>query len=125
MHLSPITYSYSIDDEDENKKGRGIQKCVTKQKLKFEDYKNRLEANQLPRNRNVEVDSLRESHKEFIKSIRLILKTQQKFGNEKHNVFTEKAHEIVLRTVIETNAYGTSKDIIRKNNQIIYNNIIN
>ena len=47
MHLSPIRYSYSIDDEDENEKGRGIEKCVTKQKLKFEDYKNCLEANQL------------------------------------------------------------------------------
>ena len=65
--------------------------------------------NKPPRKRDVEVDSLRKSHKEFIKNIKLILKTQQKFRNEKHNVFTEEAHKIVLRTVTETNAYGQVK----------------
>ena len=64
--------------------------------------KNCLEANQLESEINLKV----------------------KFRNEKHDVFTEEAHKIVLPTVTETNAYGTSKDIIRKNNQIIYNSII-
>ena len=35
------------DDKDEIKKAKGAKKCVTKKKLKFENYKNCLEANQL------------------------------------------------------------------------------
>ena len=52
-----------------------------KRKLKFEDYKHFLEAtqfenkiNQLEKN-NVDVDSLRENHRDFIKSNKLILKS--------------------------------------------------
>ena len=52
-----------------------------KRKLEFEDYKHFLEAtqfenkiNQLEKN-NVDVDSLRENHRDFIKSNKLILKS--------------------------------------------------
>ena len=45
--LRPKTYSYLTDDNEENKKAKGIKKCVIKQKLKSGDYKNYLEANQL------------------------------------------------------------------------------
>ena len=45
--LIPKTYSYLLEDVDENKKGKGTQKCVIKRKLKFEDYKHSLKATQL------------------------------------------------------------------------------
>ena len=44
--LRPKTYSYLIDDMMKIKK-IGTKKCVIKQKLKLEDYKKCLEANQL------------------------------------------------------------------------------
>ena len=40
-------YSYLIDDGSGYKKGKGTKKCVIKRKLKFENYKNCLEASQL------------------------------------------------------------------------------
>ena len=45
--LRAKTYSYLIDDGSENKKAKGTKKCVIKIKLKFENYKNCLEATQL------------------------------------------------------------------------------
>ena len=44
--LRPKTYSY-LRDNDETKKAKSTETCVIKQKHKFEDYKNFLEANQL------------------------------------------------------------------------------
>ena len=41
------SYNYLIDDGSEDKKARGTRKCVIKRKLKFENYKNCLEATQL------------------------------------------------------------------------------
>ena len=40
-------YSYLKDNNDEDKKAKGTKKCVIKRKLKFEDYKNCLEAAQI------------------------------------------------------------------------------
>ena len=45
--LRAKTYSYLIDDGSDNKKANGIKKYVIKRKLKFEDFKNFLEATQL------------------------------------------------------------------------------
>ena len=45
--------------------------------------------NHLERNENY-TDSLKKDHKEFIKNNKLILKTQQRFKSEGHNVFTEE-----------------------------------
>ena len=45
--LRAKTYSYLIDDVSEDKKAKGTKMCVTKRKLKFENYKNCLEATQL------------------------------------------------------------------------------
>ena len=42
------------------------------------------------------MNSLKEAHKEFIKNNELILKTQQRFRSEKHNVFTEEIYKIVM-----------------------------
>ena len=75
-----------------------------------------------------------DSRKEFIKNNKLILKTQQRFRSEKHNVFTEEINKIALSSnddkriqsigPIETHAHGTSKDLECKKEEIKCNNII-
>ena len=45
--LRAKTYSYLRHNNDENKKVKSTKKCVIKRKLKFEDYKNCLEATQI------------------------------------------------------------------------------
>ena len=45
--LGTKTYRYLIDGGSEDKKTKGTKKCVIKRKLKFENYKNCLEAIQL------------------------------------------------------------------------------
>ena len=62
------------------------------------------------------------------------LKTHQTFKNERQNVFTEEINKIALGPnddkriqsidLIETYAYGTSKDLISEKKEIKYNNII-
>ena len=42
------------------------------------------------------MDSLRESHKEFIENNKLISKLQQRFTINKHYVFTEEVSRIAL-----------------------------
>ena len=41
------TYIYLIDDGSEDKKSKGTKRCVIKIKIKFENYRNCLETNQL------------------------------------------------------------------------------
>ena len=45
--LKAKTHNYLIDDGSEDKKAKCTKKCVIKRKLKFENYKNSLEATQL------------------------------------------------------------------------------
>ena len=45
--LRAKTYSYLTENSGENKNAKGIKEYVIKRKLKFEDYKNCLEATQL------------------------------------------------------------------------------
>ena len=47
IRLRAKTFSYLIDDCSEDKKAKDTKKCVIERKLKFEDYKNCLEATQL------------------------------------------------------------------------------
>ena len=64
----------------------------------------------------------------------MILKTQQRFKNERHNVFTEEVNKILLISddyrrmksidSIETYACGINKDLVFKKDEIKYNNII-
>ena len=44
--LKVETYTYLIDDGSSDKKVKSTKKCVIKKKLKFEIYKNCLEATQ-------------------------------------------------------------------------------
>ena len=42
------------------------------------------------------MNSSRENNKEFIKNNKLVLKWQQRFRSETHNVFTEEVHKTAL-----------------------------
>ena len=48
------TQSYLRDNNDEGKEAKGTKECVTKGKLKFEDYKPCLEATQLENKVNID-----------------------------------------------------------------------
>ena len=64
------TSSYLINDDIEDKKTKGNKTCVIKRKLKFEDYKNCLEAAQLETKINhLEKNTIgADIHKEFMKN---------------------------------------------------------
>ena len=49
--LRAKTYSYLKDNKDEDKKSKSTKKCVIKRKIKFQDYKNCLEAAQIEKKR--------------------------------------------------------------------------
>ena len=121
-------------------KAIGTKKCVLKRKPKFENYKNCLEATQLVKKINylekneINIYSIKKEFKEFIKNNKLILNAQQRFKNDRHNVFTEDVNEIalslnddkIMRSVdsIETYTYGTNKDLISEEEDIKSSNII-
>ena len=63
--LRPIIYLYLTDDCKEHKKAKGTKKCVIKQRLKFNDYKYCFLNNEI------------------------ILKSEQRFKSERHDVYTE------------------------------------
>ena len=70
--LRPKTYSYLMDHGGSDKKAKGTKKCVIKRRLKFNDYKDCLLNNEI------------------------ILKSQQRFKSEAHNVYTEEFNKISL-----------------------------
>ena len=100
--LRAKAYYYLIDNDSEDKKAKSTKKCVMKRKLKFENYKNCLEAtlfktkiNYLEKN-EINIDSLKKNHKEFIKNNKSILKRQGRFKSERHNVFADEVYKIAL-----------------------------
>ena len=92
--LRPKTYSYLTDDCEEDKKAKGTKKCVIKRRLKFNDYKDCLFNNQI------------------------VLKSQKRFNNERHNAHTEEINKTALSSnddkriqtfdIIISYPYGTS-----------------
>ena len=66
------TYSYLMDDGGSDKKAKGTKKCVIKRSLQFNDYKDCLLNNEI------------------------ILKSQQRFKSERHDIYTEEINKIVL-----------------------------
>ena len=79
--LRAKTYAYLIDgynDEDYeknkiiNKKAKGTKKCTIKRELKFDNYKESLFDN------------------------KVILKSQQRFRSDHHEVYTEEVNKIAL-----------------------------
>ena len=111
-----------------------------KQKLKSEDYTNCLKATQLEnkikyfeKKKKFDIDILKKDYKDFIKSNKLMLKTQPRFKNERHNVFTEESNNSALSSnddkkktqsidSIEISTYGTSKDLVNEKEEIKCNN---
>ena len=96
---------------------------IKKQKTtQLENKINRLEENK------IDIDHIKENCKEFIKNNKSMLKTQQRFKRERHNVFTEEINKIALSSnddkrmqsidSIETYAYGTSKNLVSDNKEI-------
>ena len=65
IDLRPETYSYLTDNDKIDKKSKGTKKCIIKKMIKFDDYKKCL----LKGN--------------------VILKSQQRFMSNKHDVYTE------------------------------------
>ena len=70
--LRPKTYSYLTDDCKDDKKTKGIKKCVVKRMIKFNDYENCLLKDEV------------------------VLKSQQRFKSKRHNVYTENINKIAL-----------------------------
>ena len=70
--LRPKTYSYSTDNDKIDKKAKGTKKCVIKKIIKFDDYK------------------------KCLLNDKVILKSQQRFINNKHDVYTEYVNKIAL-----------------------------
>ena len=68
----PKTYSYLMDDGSENKRARETKKCVIKREVKFKN------------------------HMACLLNNKIILKSQQRFKSETHNVYTEEINEIAL-----------------------------
>ena len=121
------------------KKQKGQKNCFIKRKLKFKGYKICLKESRMENiinyleKKETDVDCLKEDKKEFLK-IRLILKTHKTFKSERHNIFTEEINKIALSSnydkrmqsidSIETYAYGMSKDLICKKEEIKYISVI-
>ena len=70
--LRPKTYSYLTDNDKIDKKAKGTKKCVIKKMIKFDDYK------------------------KCLLNVKVILKSQQRFISNKHDVYTEDVNKIAL-----------------------------
>ena len=92
--LRAKAYSYLNDDGNEHKKSKGIKKCVIKQKLMFQNFKDCLLNNKTG------------------------YRPPQRFKNYNHDVYTEEVNKIALSSNddkrlqtfdgIETYPYGTN-----------------
>ena len=79
---------------------------------------------------------MKNSHKEFIRHNKILLKTQQTFKSDRHNVFTEEINKISSSSnddkrmqsnrniCIETYAHGMNKNLLCIKEEIKCNNII-
>ena len=128
-----------IDERSEDKKEKGTHKICHKGNLKFENYKNCLEATQLQNKINhlektkINIDSLK-NHKQFKTNNKSILKHIKKFKSERHHAITEQINKIALNSnenkrmqlidFIEIYPYKTSKGLVNEIEVIKCNNIV-
>ena len=70
--LRPKTYSYLTNDSKEDKKAKGTKKCIIKKMTKLDDYK------------------------KCLLNDKVILKSQQRFISNKHDIYTENVNKIAL-----------------------------
>ena len=92
--LRPKAYAYLDDDGNEHKKSKGTKKCVIKQKLMFQNFKDCLLNN------------------------KTVYRSQERFKGYNHDVYTEEVNKIALSNSddkriqtfdgIETYRYGTN-----------------
>ena len=93
--LRPKTYAYLMDDGSHHKKAKGTKRCVIKQKIIFQNYKDCLFNN------------------------KTVYRSQERFKSYNHDVYTEKVNKIALSSNddkriqtsdrITTYPYGTSE----------------
>ena len=78
--LRPKTYSYSMEDDNSDKRAMGTKKYVIKRELKFINYENCNKATQLDNiikyleKTELNTDVLEKNYEEFIKNNKLMLK---------------------------------------------------
>ena len=70
--LRAKTYSYLMDDNSEVKKSKGTKSCIIKRELVFENYK------------------------DCLFNDKIVLKSQQRFKSDYHNVYTKDINKIAL-----------------------------
>ena len=70
--LRAKAYAYKLDDDTEKKKAKGTKKCIIKRELMFENYK------------------------ALLFNDKIILRSQQRFRNDHHRVYTEEVKKITL-----------------------------
>ena len=95
--LRAKTYAYLMDDNSEKKKAKGTKKCVIKRRLMSENYKECLFNN------------------------KIILKSQQVFKSDYHNVYTVEINKTALssnddktlQTFDETTTYPHGKNAFK------------
>ena len=98
--LRPKTYAYLMDDGSNHKKAKGTKKCVIKQKLMFQNYKDCLFNN------------------------KTVYRSQERFKSYYHDMYTEEVNKIALSSNgdkrlqtfdwITTYPYGTNEMIIKQ-----------
>ena len=71
--LKPKANAYLYDDGNDHKEAKGTKKCVIKQKLMFQNFKNCLFNN------------------------KTVYRSQQRFKSYNHDVYTEDVNKIALR----------------------------
>ena len=92
VELRAKTYTYLVNEDNIAK---STKECVIKRKLKFENYKNGLEATILENTINylekqINLDSYEKNHKELVKSNKFILQIHQTFKNDGCNASTKE-----------------------------------
>ena len=70
--LRPKSYSHLTENDKIDKKAKGTKKCIIKKMIKFDDYK------------------------KCLLNDKVILKSQQRFISNKHDVYTENVNKIAL-----------------------------
>ena len=103
--IKPKTYAYLIDDGSEHKKAKGTKKCVIKQKLMFQNYKDCLLNN------------------------KTVYRPQERFKIYSHDVYTEEINKIALSNSddkrmetsdgIKTYPYGTNAFKVRESEMLM------
>ena len=69
-------YTYLMDDDSDNKKAKGVKRCIVKRRLIFKNYKDSLFNN------------------------KTIMRSQVRFKSGHHNLYTEEVNKIALNSSI-------------------------